>query len=82
MTQTDSNTEPAREHLTATDIEIAAVEAVVPAFISQREWNVVRWQIWDTHRAITDLEAKLKPALESIMSGKLSLASMMFGKRT
>jgi hypothetical protein len=51
------------------------------AAITQHEWDVLQWRVWDTHRAITQLEKAIRPAMESISSGKFSLAGMLLGKR-
>lgn len=65
------------------DVLNAAAEAerlgAQAAVITQKEWDLLRWRVWDTHRAITELEAHLKPALAHITSGNFSLGSMLFG---
>jgi hypothetical protein len=71
---------------TTTEQEAVALLRIVtdgsePAVITAREWAIAEWRIYDTHRAITELEKAIRPAMESISSGKFSLASMLLGKR-
>lgn len=69
------------EHPTPTEAapEQLVVTVDVPAIITQREWLILKWQVYDTHRAITELEAALKPALASITSGNFNIGSLLFG---
>lgn len=62
--------------------ELEAIRRAQPAVITQGEWEIIRWRISDTHRAITELERAIRPAMEQISSGKFSLASMLLGKRS
>lgn len=44
--------------------------------VTRQEWVLVKQQIADVHRIITDLEANVKPALESIAKGGIMSALM------
>lgn len=69
----------AREVLAESGLIGPIVEVDRPAFITERDWLILKWQVWDTHRAITELEAALKPALASITSGNFNIGSLLFG---